>query len=428
MAEDDPIKRGRRDPKKEIAAADWLFQDGAEAKSPKPPDGSGGPCRPGADQRHLRTGRWPRSVHDLALPISRRPSPPSAPSAPGPREESKAERIADHPALDPSALVEEVWSRKAEWGPTLLVVGAWAAFILLFVYFVLGTEYIWSALLTLLVGGMVAVVLSYPILITLERPVRITPEQALRDYYGALSHHLPHFRRMWLLLSTAGRISTAYGSFEGFKAYWKDRLASMRSGHAGSLTPLVFEVADFKADKSAGKVRIDAEFTLKVWVRGQRKAGAIHVIPMTIALVRGPDKMWYLEDGTLGREGRATGRQPSHIPNRGRPPATTASETPGRPPRRRPAPAAGKCREKPHRPACRKFRVMGTRDLIGDGERLVDPGIAARRVHRHAQGGGERAGDGQRRQLFLGDRRECSANTIGFPSATRREPGASGKS
>ena len=109
---------------------------------------------------------------------------------------------------------------------------------------------------------------------------------------------------MWLLLSTAGRISTAYGSFEGFKAYWKDRLGNMRHGHAGSLTPLVFEVDGFKADKSAGKVRIDAEFTLKVWVRGQRKAGAIHVIPMTIALVRGPDKMWYLEDGTLGREGR----------------------------------------------------------------------------------------------------------------------------
>ena len=65
-----------------------------------------------------------------------------------------------------------------------------------------------------------------------------------------------------------------------------------------------FEVTEFKADKSAGLVRIDADFTLKVWVRGQRKAGAIHVIPMTIALVRGPDKMWYLEDGTLGREVR----------------------------------------------------------------------------------------------------------------------------
>ena len=60
---------------------------------------------------------------------------------------------------------------------------------------------------------------------------------------------------MWLLLSTAGRISTAYGSLEGFKAYWKDRLHRIRAGHAGPMTPLVFEVADFKADKSAGKVR-----------------------------------------------------------------------------------------------------------------------------------------------------------------------------
>ena len=116
--------------------------------------------------------------------------------------------------------------------------------------------------------------MSYPILITLERPVRITPEQAVRDFYGALSHHHPHFRRMWLLLSTAGGSRRRYGSFEGFKAYWKDRLGELRAGHASGMTPLVFEVADFKADKSAGKVKIDAEYTLKVWVRGQRKAGA----------------------------------------------------------------------------------------------------------------------------------------------------------
>ena len=96
-----------------------------------------------------------------------------------------------------------------------------------------------------------AVFLAYPILITLERPVRMTPEQAVRDYYGALSHHMPHFRRMWLLLSKAGRISSAFGSFEGFKNYWKDRLASVREGHAGSLTPLVFDVSEFQAEKSA---------------------------------------------------------------------------------------------------------------------------------------------------------------------------------
>ena len=149
-----------------------------------------------------------------------------------------------------------------------------------------------------------AVVLSYPILITLERPVRITPEQALRDYYGALSHHLPHFRRMWLLLEHGGTDLDGLRIVRGFQGVLERSSGNHAQGHAGSLTPLVFEVVDFKADKSAGKVRIDAEYTLKVWVRGQRKAGAIHVIPMAIALVRGPDRMWYLEDGTLGREGR----------------------------------------------------------------------------------------------------------------------------
>ena len=185
----------------------------------------------------------------------------------------------------------------------------WLAILFTVVYFAFEWELYGTAFLTLIVGCIAAAILSYPILITLERPVRITPEQALRDYYGALSHHFPHFRRMWLLLSSAGRISTAYGSFEGFKAYWKDRLAQLRQGHAGSLTPLVFEVADFKADKSAGKVRIDAQFALKVWVRGRRRDGTIHSLPMSLALVRGPDNMWYLENGTL-RSDREAPRSP----------------------------------------------------------------------------------------------------------------------
>ncbi len=302
MAKDDPRQPGRRDNDPEIAAVEGLFQDDAGAKLKRPPESSLTPASGAGEIFDLADG--PSSVDlDPPAPIAPVPSISSKGEA-RPTRKSKNEQSAHESTLDPSALVEEVWSRAAEWGPTLLVIGGWATLILFFVYFVLGTEYLWFSLLTLLVGGMVAVVLSYPILITLERPVRITPEQALRDYYGALSHHLPHFKRMWLLLSKAGRVSTAYGSFEGFKAYWKDRLGTMRGGHAGALTPLVFEVDGFKADKSAGKVKIDAEFTLKVWVRGQRKAGAIHVIPMTIALVRGPDKMWYLEDGTLGREGR----------------------------------------------------------------------------------------------------------------------------
>jgi hypothetical protein len=310
MAKDDPRERIRRE-QLDIAAAEGLFQDDSGVKSKRVPDS---PAAAGVGPGEIFELADGPSSDDLAPPI---PIPP-IPTVPAtgkarPSGKTKTEPTSHEPMLEPSALVEEVWSRQAEWGPTLLVVGGWGTFILLFVYFGLGSEYLWTALLTLLLGGLVTVILSYPILITLERPVRITPEQALRDYYGALSHHVPHFRRMWLLLSTAGRISTAYGSYDGFKAYWKDRLRNMRSGHAGALTPLVFEIANFKADKSAGKSRIDAEYTLNVSVRGQRKAGAIHVIPMSIALVRGPDKMWYLEDGTLGREGRIA--RPAAQPN-----------------------------------------------------------------------------------------------------------------
>jgi hypothetical protein len=183
----------------------------------------------------------------------------------------------------------------------LLLVCGWLFFVFISVYFLTGLESLGPALFTFVIGGIVAVVLSYPILITLERPVRVTPEQAVRDYYSALSHHLPHLRRMWLLLSTAGRISNSYGSFEGFKSYWADRLQKLRDGHAGQWTPLVFEVVNFKAEKSAGKTQIDAEFTLKISVRGQRQAGPIHTIPMRITLARGADKMWYLDNGTLAR-------------------------------------------------------------------------------------------------------------------------------
>jgi len=303
MAEEHPRDRSKPDPQPEIGAAELLFRDGPTVTSPKY-----------ASNSSASPGSGARDVFDLVeQPASRDPTPthpaPPIPSArekrqaPKPRE-PRTERPEDQSQLDPSELVEEVWSRTAEWGQTLIVVGGWVAISLLFVYFLMGLH-LGLAFLALLLGGAVAVVLSYPILITLERPVRITPEQAVRDYYGALSHHVPHFKRMWLLLSRAGRVSTAFGSFEGFKAYWNDRLGRMREGHAGSMTPLVFDVADFKAEKSAGMTRVEADFTVKVSVRGRRQAGPIGTFPIRIALVRGPDKMWYLEDGTLARRERA---------------------------------------------------------------------------------------------------------------------------
>jgi HAMP domain-containing protein len=314
---DDKVDKARSgEPEPQVGDAGLLFRD-TPVRPSGPSSAAPGPASDSGDEFALVD--VPEEANDKAVPTF--PAPPrAAPGAPVAGEtaahapvERKAAPPRDDSRLDPSTLVEETWSRWSEWGSNLIVVGGWMTVLLLLVYFVFGQDYYGLAFVLLMVGLLVAVVLAYPMLITLERPVRVTPEQALRDYYGALSHHVPHFRRMWLLLSSAGRVSAAYGSFEGFKGYWKEQLARLRDKHAGPLTPLVFEVVDFKSEKSAGKTRIDTTYTVNVSVRGQRSAGAIHRIPVASALVKGPDNMWYLEIGTLprgehaGKSARASG-------------------------------------------------------------------------------------------------------------------------
>ena len=247
-------------------------------------------------QTQAVSSRWSTFPNGLATGPSR-PFHPRHATCPTPRpqanqNESAAALPRDDSRLDRSALVEETWSRWAEWGMNLIVLGVWLTVLVLLVYFVFGQEFYGLAFLLLIVGLLAAVVLAYPMLITLERPVRVTPEQALKDFYGALSHHVPHVRRMWLLLSSAGRISAAYGSFEGFKAYWKEQLARLRQGHAGPLTPLVFEVIDFKSEKGAGRSRIDVTYTVVVSVRGSARP-----VPCTRSRRQSP---WFAGPTTCG--------------------------------------------------------------------------------------------------------------------------------
>jgi hypothetical protein len=301
MPEDKSHNRPPAETEPKVADAGLLFQDGEQPPSSQPQQAS--PASPSGSAEVFDLVEMPDWAANWSP--AQFPSPPRArPIAPAtgePGSGAKAERTRET-TPSPSELVEQPWSRWAEWGPNLIALGAWVVVLLLLVYFVFGQEFYALALVLLTIGSLVAIVLSYPMLITLERPVRVTPEQAIRDYYGALSHHVPHLRRMWLLLSTAGRVSTAFGSFEGFKGYWHEQVAQLRAGHAGQLTPLVFEITNFKSEKSAGKSRIDASFTVNVSVRGRRTAGPIHTIPVTTCLVRGPDNMWYLDNGTLPRE------------------------------------------------------------------------------------------------------------------------------
>jgi hypothetical protein len=285
----------RRDDEPEIADAAALFGDEAQDRS-----GSPGPVRPattGNDDVFDVVGGHPAADDKVVpvAPVPRRSARPTKRSVDVEADEPRAGRQPDE-----SATVDQVWSRGAEWGPTLILLGVVAlAFAFLFFLVVSSAEGVGLPFLVLMIGAAVLVVLSYPIVITLERPVRITPEQAIKDYYAALSHHLPHYRRMWLLLSSTGRISSSFGSFEGFKGYWKARLAELRAGRAQGMTPLVFEVQDYKAEKSGGKQFVDARYKVAVYVRGRHAEGPFATIKVQSGLVKGPDNMWYLNNGTL---------------------------------------------------------------------------------------------------------------------------------
>jgi hypothetical protein len=305
MAEHGPQNPGGRKPDPKIAAADWLLQKDEGARPEKPPVDSSHRSDPSKNIDRVDSP----TTYDLAFqgPDIDTAAASPAPSSPG----AAAGQAGGRPEPAPEVLVEEVWTRQAEWGPNLLILAGWLFALAIFLYVAMLQDLCGLAFVCLVVGSVVAVVMSYPLIITLERPVRVTPEQAVRDFYGALSHHLPHFRRMWLLLGTSGRTTAYYGSFQGFKAYWRDQLRTLKGNRAGLLTPLVFEVAEYRGDKSGNKSRIEVQFNLKVSIRGRRQAGPIHTLPMRISLVRGPDRMWYLENGTLPKPAQEQEKEPA---------------------------------------------------------------------------------------------------------------------
>ena len=139
------------------------------------------------------------------LPDAQETDHPEAFSKPAPARNRPSSATQARPARGASEAVTEVWSRSAEWGGTVLTLVGASLMLMALLYVLLSFEEFGLAFCVLVAGGLALAVLSYPILITLERPVRITPEQAVRDYFAALSHHMPHYRRMWLLLSSVGR-------------------------------------------------------------------------------------------------------------------------------------------------------------------------------------------------------------------------------
>jgi hypothetical protein len=225
---------------------------------------------------------------------------PPIPVAPTPKTPAEPKRRPERETVArKTASVDEVWSRWGEWGPNLLLLGGVGLAILFILYLALAGGFYRPAFLVFFTGGVAMVILSYPIMVTLERPIRMTPEQAVNDYFGALSHHWPHFRRMWLLLSSSGRTSGSFGTYEGFKAHWNERINRWSGERTIPLSPLKFVVEDFRSAKSGGETSIAAAYTVKVLRRDDETPTPLATFRIESSLTRGPDRMWYLDQGPL---------------------------------------------------------------------------------------------------------------------------------
>ena len=256
MPEDKSHDRPALEPERKAADAGLLFGDTKQSPPPSPPTQAAPESRPDSGEVFalVDVPEWAADWSSTEIPTVQPPRQQARAAGDAVAGASARSPAPKEATVDPSELVQETWSRWAEWGPNLIAVAAWLAVALFLAYFVFGQEFYALAFVLFIVGLLVAVVLSYPMLITLERPVRITPEQAIRDYYGALSHHVPHLRRMWLLLSTAGRVSTAFGSFEGFKGYWHGPTGPAAKGTRRAAHPARFRDRQFQVGEKRGEV------------------------------------------------------------------------------------------------------------------------------------------------------------------------------
>ena len=138
---------------------------------------------------------------------------------------------------------------------------------------------------------------GYLVAISLERPVRVTPEQGVREYFGALDHHLPNFRRMYLLLTDDAKEVPEFHTYQCFRAHWNYRLAQIRPAEAG-FRPVVAKVKKFNAQYTHSRKWASATFVLEFSLRGL-EGEPLTSYKMNCDLVKAPDGMWYLNEGRI---------------------------------------------------------------------------------------------------------------------------------
>lgn len=192
------------------------------------------------------------------------------------------------------------WSRGREWGlsvvpPIVLGIGTIAATV----YF-LGfaeTVSLGRALLSLIVGGALTLIAAIPLLATLEPPLRMVPEHALKEFYAALSAGRPQYKRMWLMLTEEAKSSRSFNGYAAFRSYWRKQLKHLSRGGGGLWNTLEFRVINFKSPQSKDANDVHARYELEVV--DARSKNTVALFADTIDVFRGPDRMWHMNRGTL---------------------------------------------------------------------------------------------------------------------------------
>ena len=257
------------------------------------------PAPPQATTGHTASVGESDGGYLLADPEPDRAPPPESPVVePGTTDSTfkPAEAVADEgrtaadfPCDVPE--VHEVWSRWMEWKEPLL----WSAASMGLV----GLIYYGGGWIAAILFGIGLAYGAYHIVISLEIPVRVTPEQAVQEFYAALGHRLPNYRRMYAVLTSDGKRSAEFPDFPGFRAFWKRRIARFNRSYEW-LAPLDFRIEGFKCRYDPERTLANVRYKLRVFPRSRTASDEpLAEFDLRNLLVKGPDGQWYLNDGTL---------------------------------------------------------------------------------------------------------------------------------
>jgi len=137
---------------------------------------------------------------------------------------------------------------------------------------------------------------AYQIVISLEVPVRVTPEQAVREFYLAASHRLPNFRRMYALLTTRAKRSPEFSDYASFRTHWMSQISRIGS-HPTWFVPLEFRVERFRCRYNGEKNMAHVKYYVAGTPRGRSHSKSDEAFEACHLAVKGPDGQWYLDGG-----------------------------------------------------------------------------------------------------------------------------------